>query len=356
MTELISEGRARIAVDGVFYNPRMRLCRDMDMIVFSELRKSGGSGVNRHSYLDALAATGIRGIRAFLEADFTPFFNDVDIKAVETIKRNLQLNGIEAEVFNRDAVALMRERSFYHIDIDPFGSPAQFVDAACYSARRFLSVTATDTAALCGSATVSGLRKYSAYAIKTPFMHEVGIRILLGKVVREATKYDKAVLPLISWAKEHYYRIHLRIIFSSKEAGRIYEKMGYIMYCGCGRIWWSSMYETPETLCSCGEKAVMLGPLWLGELEQKDFVEKLVDGSEGKMKDVFRRIYEELSVPFHYDLHNVCRRLRTAPPPVEKIIGELRELGYAASRTRFSGTSFKTDAPLEEVEKIIAGV
>jgi tRNA (guanine26-N2/guanine27-N2)-dimethyltransferase len=352
LTELISEGRARIAVDGVFYNPRMRLCRDIDMIVFSELRKSG---VNRHSYLDALAATGIRGIRACLEAEFTPFFNDVDRKAVEMIKQNLQLNGIEAEVFNRDAVSLMRDRSFFHIDIDPFGSPAQFVDAACYSARRFLSVTATDIAALCGSATVSGLRKYSAYAIKTPFMHEVGIRMLLGKVAREATKYDKAVQPVVSWAKEHYYRIHLRVIFSSKEAGKVYGKIGYIMQCGCGRIWWNSMYETPETLCSCGEKAVMLGPLWLGELERKDFVEKLVERSEGKLKDIFSRIYEELNIPFHYDLHNICRRLRAAPPPIEKVIRELRELGYAASRTRFSGTSFKTDAILEDIEKIIIG-
>ncbi len=355
MTELISEGRAKIAVDGVFYNPRMRLCRDMDMIVFSELRKSGVSGANRHSYLDALAATGIRGIRAFLEADFTPFFNDADRKAVETIKRNLQLNGVEAEVFNRDAVSLMRERSFYHIDIDPFGSPAQFVDAACYSARRFLSVTATDTAALCGSATVSGLRKYSAYAIKTPFMHEVGIRMLLGKVAREATKYDKAVQPVVSWAKEHYYRIHLRVIFSSKEAGMVYEKIGYVVQCECGRVWWSSMDETPETLCSCGQKAVMLGPLWLGELETKDFVERLVERSEGKVKDIFSRIYQELSIPFHYDLHVLCKRLGAAPPPVEKVIGELRELGYAASRTRFSGTSFKTDAPLDDVERVITG-
>ena len=158
---IINEGLAKISIEGVFYNPKMKFCRDLDMILFKSL--------NSHEYLDALAASGVRGIRAALEADYQPIFNDWNKKAVEVIRKNLELNCINAEVYNKDASSLMRERKFYHIDIDPFGSPSEFIDSACFSALKYLSVTATDTAALCGSATLSGLRKYSAFARKTEY-------------------------------------------------------------------------------------------------------------------------------------------------------------------------------------------
>ena len=182
---MITEGFAKINIEGVFYNPKMRFCRDLDMLVFRSL--------NSHEYLDALAASGVRGIRAALEAEYQPIFNDWDRNAVETIKRNLKLNNIDAEVHNRDATILMRERKFYHIDLDPFGSPSEFIDSACFSTLKYLSITATDTAALCGSATLSGLRKYSSFAKKTEYYPEVGVRMLIGKVAREITKYDKSI-------------------------------------------------------------------------------------------------------------------------------------------------------------------
>ncbi|NOY11532.1 MAG: tRNA (guanine(10)-N(2))-dimethyltransferase, partial [Archaeoglobi archaeon] len=59
---MIVEGKARILTEGVFYNPRMEFCRTADMEVFRHLRSK--------SYLDALAASGVRGIRAMLEAGF----------------------------------------------------------------------------------------------------------------------------------------------------------------------------------------------------------------------------------------------------------------------------------------------
>ena len=33
----VQEGSARISVDEVFYNPRMRFCRDLDMLVFAAM-------------------------------------------------------------------------------------------------------------------------------------------------------------------------------------------------------------------------------------------------------------------------------------------------------------------------------
>lgn len=344
---LVREGKAEVFVEGgVFYNSRMKFCRDADMVVFSCM--------DSHEYLDALAATGIRGIRACLEANFRAIFNDKNPKAVELIRKNLKHNNLDCEVLRRDAASLMREGAFYHIDIDPFGSPSEFIDAACSSVKRYLSVTATDTAALCGSATTSGLRKYSSYAEKTEFYPEVGLRILAGKIAREATKYDKAMEVLISWAKEHYYRIHVAFKRSPRKAGEVYKKLGYLFYCRkCMRRTWKPMDGSIVERCKCGEKYVMMGPLWLGELSSKDFLGKVVEVSEGKVKALFMRLLEEANVPFYYDLHAIAKRISKSPPSVERVIEKLRDEGFAASRTAFSGTGFKTDADIEDIVSII---
>jgi len=346
---LIHEGKARIEVySDVFYNPRMRFCRDADMEIFRSMKSK--------SYLDALAATGVRGIRATLEADFANVeFNDFSRKACENIERNLRLNGVEALIHNRDAAALMRERSYHHVDIDPFGSPSEFLDSAAKSAFRYLSITATDTSALCGSSPLSGLRKYGAFAEKTEYYHETGVRMLIGKIVREVTKYDKCPEVLISWAKEHYYRVHLKLRRTSRGAGKIYEKTGFILHCRkCGWRESVNIFETPEMFCQCGERSRMYGPLWLGELHNPEFVSRLDrDGETGKL---FERIESEIHSVTHYEIHEICRRLRMSPPPLSDVIEALKERGYPASRTRFSGTSFKTDADIREIEQIISEV
>jgi tRNA (guanine26-N2/guanine27-N2)-dimethyltransferase len=349
---IVKEGKAEIVVeDGVFYNPRMKFCRNMDMLVFSRISKD-----EEVVYLDALAATGIRGIRAALEAEYTVFFNDKNRKAVELIKKNLQHNGIEAEVFNRDASALMREHHFKHVDIDPFGSPSEFIDAACFSSTKYLSVTATDTAALCGSASTSGLRKYSAYAEKTEYYPEIGLRMLAGKIAREATKYDKGIEVLVSWAKEHYYRIHIRFRRSPSYAGKMYSKLGYLYHCWkCGRREWISMKGECKSNCQCGSCYTMMGPLWLGELHNRGFVAGIIKAGDERSKeiDLLRRINEELEIPFHYDLHHISKAINASPPSMDALIEEMQKHGYAISRTRYSGTSFKTDASIDETKEII---
>lgn len=345
---MIIEGKARIIVEDVFYNPRMKFCRDADMEVFRNL--------NSKSYLDALSASGVRGIRAKLEAGFDNVeFNDISRKAVEVIRKNLELNGISAMVHNRDASALMRERKYDHVDLDPFGSPAEFIDSACFSAKKYLSITATDTSALCGSATISGLRKYSSFAEKTEYYHEIGLRMLIGKAVREMTKYDKYTEVLISWAKEHYYRIHLRLGKSSNKAGKMYEEIGHILHCwNCGRREALSLFETPEKYCSCGSEMKMYGPLWIGKLHSRDFVGTLE--KSGEIGKLFSIIENEVEVLGYYDLHNLTKMLRISPPSLDSVIEALRDQGFQASRTRFGGTSFKTDAEIEDVKELIKGL
>lgn len=347
---MIREGKAEILVEDVFYNPKMEFCRDMDMLIFSQLPT--------REYLDALAATGIRGIRAALECGFDVTFNDKNWDAQRIIKKNVEHNGVEGEVVGMNASTLMTQRYFQHVDLDPFGSPTEFIDSACNSATRYLSVTATDTAALCGSARVSGLRKYSAFALKTEYYPEVGLRMLIGKIAREATKYDKGVEVLISWTREHYYRVHLKIKKSVSFAGKLFNKIGYLFHCwNCGRRTWSSMKDAKTLLCECGSPYAIMGPLWLGELHSRDFISRIIDkaevddeSEEGKL---LQKIEGELEISFHYDLHLVSKAAVTSPPKMRDLKEMIENAGYQFSLTRFSGTSFKTDAGIEEIIKIL---
>ena len=77
----------------------------------------------------------------------------------------------------------MNSTGFDYIDVDPFGSPNPFLDAAIKRIARdgILAVTATDTAPLCGTYTNACRRKYWAVPLRNELMHEIGIRIRNAK-------------------------------------------------------------------------------------------------------------------------------------------------------------------------------
>jgi tRNA (guanine26-N2/guanine27-N2)-dimethyltransferase len=59
--------------------------------------------------------------------------------------------------------------------------------------------------------------------------------------------------------------------------------------------------------------------------------------------------------PMFHDVHELARRTKHQPPKIAELIAKLKERGYFASRTHFSGTGFRTDAPMEEIIKIFKG-
>jgi len=341
---LVVEGKAKIIVDGVFYNPKMRFCRDLDMLVFLALGK--------HKILDALSATGVRGIRAMLEADCEVAFNDANPKAVEIIKKNLEINNLSAEVFCSDASILMRTKKFEHVDIDPFGSPANFIESACVHSK-FLSVTATDLEALCCK-TSAGFRKYSAFVLKTDVPHEIGLRVLLGFIARTALRFEKAIYPLISWVREHYYRVHVKIKRSGSEATKTLEKIGYISFCRkCFAKRINKFGEIVET-CRCGDKPILIGPLWLAELKNRDFVDKVISLADGKLKNFLLKIQNEIDYPLAYSIPKICSLISKAAPSTADLVDKLKNIGYMASPVHYCGYCVKTNAEIEKIIKILS--
>ncbi|MCX8172750.1 MAG: tRNA (guanine(10)-N(2))-dimethyltransferase [Archaeoglobaceae archaeon] len=340
---MIVEGKAKIVTDGIFYNPRMKFCRDLDMLVFLELKK--------HEILDAFSGTGVRGIRAMLEADCETIFNDVNPKAVDVIKKNLALNDLSAEVNCKDACILMRERNFEHVDVDPFGSPANYIESASISSK-FLSVTATDLEALCCKHS-AGLRKYSAFVFKTDTPHEIGLRVLLGYIARTSARFEKVVEPLLSWTKEHYYRIHVKFKRSTSGSSKMFRNLGYIYFCPkCLQKNTVKIGEMPEKVCGCG-KPLLLGPLWLGELKNREFVENLLKRSDGEIKRFLSKIAEELDFPISYDIQKLCSRISRSVPATKDVVLRLRSAGFKASTTHYCGHCIRTDAEVEDIQRLL---
>ena len=151
----------------------------------------------------------VRGLRVAHECNVPVTINDRDSQGTDLIRYNANHANLPVEIVERDANALLSERSFDAVDLDPFGTPAMYVDAAVRGSRRFLFITATDTAPLCGAHLKAGKRRYFAQPMNTEYHGEVGLRILLGFVVRETVKYDRGIEPLFCFAREHFVRLHL---------------------------------------------------------------------------------------------------------------------------------------------------
>ncbi len=353
----------------VFYNPAMELNRDISVAVnavFSAgLASSRSMSLNDIRYADVLSASGIRGLRIANEVGIHVTLNDWSEEACELIRKNIEYldMGHRADVTRKNANTLLHEHRFNIVDIDPFGSPVPFLAAAARSAVHMLEVTATDTAPLCGAHLMSGIRKYAAIPFNNEFHSEMGVRILLGKIARELAANDKSMLPLLSHATRHYIRTYLKVEKGAKRTDSMMEQLGYVAHCpACdARQTYGGLAVFIERKCPrCSSERLLAGPLWLGSLHQPDFCKLVIDeiktrslGTKEKARKIVELCMEELDIPMFYDQHSICKRIGVSPSDIEGFLSALREKGFLASRTHFSGTSFKTDAGISIIEDVL---
>ncbi|ADE36650.1 tRNA (guanine(10)-N(2))-dimethyltransferase [Methanohalophilus mahii] len=356
----------------VFYNSHMELNRDITVAATSVFVKEHFDFEERPpseiDYVDAMAASGIRGLRIANEICLRTTLNDWDAEACEFIEQNIELNGLSdiAETSCRNANALLHEKRFNIVDLDPFGSPAPYLDAASRSAVHLLEVTATDTAPLCGAHLNSGIRKYAAVALNNEYHSEMGLRILLGSIARHLARHEKGMEVLLSHATRHYVRAYVGIKSGAKNADRTLKELGYVTHCGnCSYREWKKGYSVfmEQTCPECGNEMNSGGLLWLGKLHENIFCSKVMEeiekrplGKKKKACKIIQTCLDELDIPFFYDQHRLCKQLSVAAPRIEKTIEDLRDKGYEASRTHFSGMSFKTNAPISVIKQILSNM
>jgi tRNA (guanine26-N2/guanine27-N2)-dimethyltransferase len=293
------------------------------------------------SVLDGLAATGAWGIRMALETPVQELtFNDRSRSATDLIVANVARNAVEAKVVNEDLVRHLRHEHYDFVDIDPFGPPTPFLDAAFESAPvpSGLGITATDTAVLCGTYPEACLRRYGARSLRCPQGNEVGVRILLAYCDRIAEAHGKAIRPVLSFAAEHFLRVLLVV---DRRTAR--SKVQTVAPQGLGRF----------ALATSRTRGI--GPLWAGSLHDSSAVRTLNPSSwttVGAARLVSTIQREEDLPPFFVTTDELASHAGGSPPRIERFIEGLRAMGYRAARTHFHPRGVKTDAPEADVLRV----
>lgn len=352
----------------VFYNPHMELNRDISILALQTFQKQEDRNIN---ICDLFGGSGIRGVRYKNEIDGVGhvFINDISETANEYERHNVELNNLkDIEIFQHDASMFLRMHrgEFDVIDIDPFGTPSPFLDSAGYCSRRnsLLCVTATDTSALCGTYKEPCIRKYNAKPYKSEYCHETGIRILAGFVALTLAKYSKSIEVKLSHSTEHYMRLYIEVKKGSKKSDECLKNIGYISHCK------HCLYReknkglatsTPNICPECGEKLIQAGPLWLGEIQNEEFISKMIVESENKKlntkEDVLKLLescrIEAKSPATFYDVHKICKILKISAPKLDLVFGNLEKEGFEAVKTHFNPLGIKTNAPLKKIKEII---
>ncbi len=388
--ELIHEGLAKILVPKmdlylredkvyepawapVFYNPRMRFNRDIAVLfarAYSMQRKSAKEG-QTPVIVEPLAGTGVRAVRYAIEAGAQVIANDIDPRAVKLIELNARINNVNdrLQVFQLDANELLSrlKREGVRptiIDIDPFGSPAPYLDAAIQSIGRqgVLALTATDTAPLTGTHLKALRRRYDVEPARTAWEKEQAVRILVGYVIRRAASYGYGTRILLAYYADYYVRVYAELLKGARRADESLNMLGFGGYCsGCG---YTGYIDKSTIRCPyCSHELQRVGPIYTGPLCDKRILDRLLKEAyntewlaEHKRVIGFLEAYSaecEIERPY-YRIDKICSILRRNMPKISQIVDRLREHGHKAVKSIYDPRAVKTTARHPEFLKILS--
>ncbi|KAG0943063.1 hypothetical protein G6F32_007820 [Rhizopus arrhizus] len=415
----VTEGKATILFpkhNEVFYNPVQQFNRDMSIAAirtWSEIynnekaervekklsrNKDEKSRIalentldkiknsNNFTILEALGASGLRSIRYAKEIPKLKqvVCNDIEIDAMEAIKRNVKYNGLTEELVkpnHGDAMRVMydmvgKNEKFDVVDLDPYGSAAPFVDGAVQAVADggLLCVTCTDLAILTGSMhpeTCFG--KYGGMPLKGMFAHEMALRLVLQQLQTSAGRYKRYIVPLVSCSIDFYLRVFVRVFTSPQEVKKSASKMAIVYECsGChafsvqplGKVSLKdngAERHTPATgptvnsLCEhCNFTHHIGGPAWGANIHDEEFVTKMLQhvkeneenyGTSARMKGMLTVIKEEVKTPFYWTLAGLCGTIHCNSMPMLDLYSAILNAGYNVSSSHCGRQTVKTNAP-----------
>lgn len=366
MLKKVEEGEARLGLSSkVFFNPEMEFCRDVSTIA---VQAYADDSKKRISIVDGLCASGVRGIRYKKENSNVGkvVFVDASSDACKLAKRNAKLNKLKNfEVHKCDVNDfLYHNRGYDVVEIDPFGTPLPYLYNSINSFKRegLLSVTATDTAVLCGAHSNACIKNYGAVPLDNEYCHETGIRILIGAIARIAASLNFGVEVYFSLSRQHFFKVFIKLRSGADGALLNVKRCGFISHCSncLNREVHFGINAVLNEKCGCGGKFKHAGPLFLGELWNEKFVKDMLEINEGRnYKNKFRienlllSILREARLPAtYYDLHKISEKTKKTPKRLEFVIQKLREAGFKAERTYFKENSVRTDASVEVIKRI----
>lgn len=393
-----------------FLNPAMAPARTRSVLLLADALENDWLVKAEHDVraLDALCATGVRvrrwrtEIMAEHQHRLRITANDLDNVALEQLKEAHERHppaiavghAIEDDRYERvpkgemhnglfimqnDARIALMEAAYQWVDIDPFGSPVNFLDAAIQglSRKAFLEVTATDTAALTGSSASSQQRRYGAKGIVDSYAHDDAVRVLLGLIATTAARHDRCVEPVLALFDGHHVRVSVKVRRSRDGASNVLDDMGWRVRADNGTYRFVHHPSPDEVERASGP--MWIGPLWNREIAGRMTEERVVavcSPSENELKahreaglvwteDDQEYAQRELrrSVRYIAEAADLMSREHTLyhmddlpnmagvgqAPKMEALFTGLDEAGFSAARVPDIDPFFVTDASFEEV-------
>jgi tRNA (guanine26-N2/guanine27-N2)-dimethyltransferase len=353
----MEEESVKFEEGSLFYNKHMQLCRSFSSLLVGTLPKG-------LAFLDGFCASGIRGIRYAKENKSIQSvdFLDISPEAAKLSRKNAKANALKTDSYEAEFNSFLMEndkgKNYDFLEIDPFGSPAPYIYHAMRAFRNakggYLSITATDTAVLCGAHPHACKRVYHSFPLHEEILHEAGVRILWKYVSNIANEFNFGITPLATLSHRHFFKIFLRLKKGSKSALDSFSKTGYLTFCPhCGNRQAGKMGL--EICPKCAKRPRICGPLWLGELHDAQTLKKMRELNSARTYSDKEKLDSLLSLmqgeagmpPWFYEVHATCRRLKIQPPPkMESLLGKLEEAGFSSVRTHFSPLGVKTSADI----------
>jgi len=357
----------------VFYNPLMELNRDIAVLALQAYQRIQGK---RLLVCEPLTGSGIRGLRFAAEVKGVQrvVLSDINPEAARLAQFNTEFNKLAkcVSVMNEDANLLLSRyaaprRRFHFIDVDPFGSPVLYLDAAVRALRDggLLAITATDMAPLCGVHPNACVRRYGGSPLRTEYCHELAVRLLVGCLVMMAVKHEIGIEVVFSHSTDHYIRVYATAHHGARQADQSIQKMGYVLHC------FSCFHrETLEGLVpylkgecpDCGSTLKAAGPLWISKLSDSSFCSLMEKEATQRQLKHKRKISKLLFLikneieasPTYYVVDKVCDKMNLPVPSTMRVVKRLRERGFETTTTHFNSRGIRTDAPAKVVKEAIA--
>ena len=350
-----------------FFNPNAKLNRDLSMVAY----KAYARGASNRSMADALAGVGARSIRAAVEVKELEevYINDANPIAIDIARQSSALNSVENRCkfsVNEVCKFLIEHSSkgsrFGIVDLDPFGTPAPYIDCTLRAIHDegLLSVTATDTPVLCGIYPDVCVRRYYGRSINTEYGNEVGLRLILGLISMIASRLELGIKPLFVHSTRNYLRVYVLVSVGSQHADAMQNKMGYIYHCfSCSSRSYGNRNDSQQICDKCKKPMKIAGQLWIANIFDTTFVNSMLQTLDNCSVDkrcnkLLPLASEEVNLPpTYFSVDRIAERLKATPPSISSIIEKLKDSGFTASRTSLKMTGFKTDAKYDEVLEVL---
>jgi tRNA (guanine26-N2/guanine27-N2)-dimethyltransferase len=386
-TETVTEGKVHILVPKldayrkepsdyapskapVFYNPVMELNRDLAVLACQAYQRRVDRDI---TVCEPLTSSGIRAARLATEIHGVTqvVAGDINTRAFQLAEHNIHLNGLgeRVELKHEDANCLLSchgapHQRFDVVDVDPFGSPVPYLDSAVRALRNHgvLAATATDLAPLCGVHAKACIRKYGGKPLRTEYCQELAVRLLAGCAAATAAKQDIGTRILFSHSTDHYIRVYAEIAYGAKKADDSLKQVGFVLHCfNCLHRETAPAAFKSLKCPECGSQMDWAGPLWLGNIVDRQFCELVAEENMrvalrngARIAKLLALAKDEAEAPaLYYVLDKVSNKLGLPVPSVAEMLRSLRDNGFKAVATHFNSRGVRTDAPALVMQELL---